>query len=602
MHCTFLYFSAKGAFLIYMKQLWFYFTNIYNNSKLNVKLFLTISLIMVTTLVFVLGGIRYAFSLYDEQIYAKSSQVLMMSSNSIEEKLERVEEVSYEIAVDPDIQRILIELQGNVEKYDIYRLEQEIEDKLVKYVGSEKYIQSIFLYDSAGREFLAGSSSNPLKEKDKDLALNQADKYEGENHWMEIDGYNGYLTSVRLIRSYENLNFEKIGKLLVRVNLDTIVSDLPKPTGDLAGNIVISDGDHVFYSEKGMDDLNNYHFVAKNEQGYGIEKINGERSFVNHFTTDFEGWTYWSIIPFNKMFSKITAVKYSLVFVFMLMFIILIALGFNFLRRITNPILELAGTMQKVQNGNFNIVNSLNPSKIYEDEVGILYRNFKTMIQRIDELIQENYAKQLLIKETEFKALQSQINPHFLYNTLESINWLAIINKQKQISSMVEALGNLMRNSIDFKEDIITVEEELEIVNSYLTIQKYRFDDRLEFQLGVPSHFMKCRIPKLILQPLLENSFKHAVETSVYTSVIKLEAYQEEDKLFIRVEDNGPGIDPLILEKVKEGKVKPKGSGIGLNNIDNRIKLFTGEEYGLRIENLLGKGTAITVVLPFQSR
>jgi two-component system, sensor histidine kinase YesM len=585
-----------------MKQLWFYFTNIYNNSKLNVKLFLTISLIMVTTLVFVLGGIRYAFSLYDEQIYAKSSQVLMMSSNSIEEKLERVEEVSYEIAVDPDIQRILIELQGNVEKYDIYRLEQEIEDKLVKYVGSEKYIQSIFLYDSAGREFLAGSSSNPLKEKDKDLALNQADKYEGENHWLEIDGYNGYLTSVRLIRSYENLNFEKIGKLLVRVNLDTIVSDLPKPTGDLAGNIVISDGDHVFYSEKGMDDLNNYHFVAKNEQGYGIEKINGERSFVNHFTTDFEGWTYWSIIPFNKMFSKITVVKYSLVLVFMLMFIILISLGFNFLRRITNPILELAGTMQKVQNGNFNIVNSLNPSKIYEDEVGILYRNFKTMIQRIDELIQENYSKQLLIKETEFKALQSQINPHFLYNTLESINWLAIINKQKQISSMVEALGNLMRNSINFKEDIITVGEELEIVNSYLTIQKYRFDDRLEFQLDVPSHFMKCRIPKLILQPLLENSFKHAVETSVYTSVIKLEAYQEEDKLFIRVEDNGPGIDPLILEKVKEGKVKPKGSGIGLNNIDNRIKLFTGEEYGLRIENLLGKGTAITVVLPFQSR
>jgi len=554
---------------------------------------------MVTTLVFVLGGIRYAFSLYDEQIYAKSSQVLMMSSNSIEEKLERVEEVSYEIAVDPDIQRILIELQGNVEKYDIYRLEQEIEDKLVKYVGSEKYIQSIFLYDSAGREFLAGSSSNQLK--DKDLALNQADKYEGENQWMELDGDNGYLTSVRLIRSYENLSFEKIGKLLVRVNLDTIVSDLPKPNGDWAGNIVISDRDHIFYSEKGIDDLNNNHFVAKNEQGYGIEKIKGERFFVNHFTTDFEGWTYWSIIPFNQMFSKITAVKYSLVLVFILMVVILISLGFNFLSRITKPILELATTMQKVQNGNFNIVTSLNPSKIYEDEIGVLYRNFKTMIQRIDELIQENYTKQLLIKETEFKALQSQINPHFLYNTLESINWLAIINKQKQISSMVEALGNLMRNSINFKEDIITVKEELEIVNSYLTIQKYRFDDRLEFQLDVPSNFMKCRIPKLILQPLLENSFKHAVETSVYTSVIKLQAYQEEDKLFIRVEDNGPGIDPLILQKVKEGKVKPKGTGIGLNNIDNRIKLFTGEEYGLRIENLLGKGTAITVVLPFQS-
>jgi two-component system, sensor histidine kinase YesM len=559
------------------------------------------SLIMVTALVFVLGGIRYAFSLYDEQIYAKSSQVLMMSSNSIEEKLKQVQEVSYEIAVDPNIQRILIELQGNVEKYEFFRLEQELEDALVKYAGSEKYIQSIYLFDSAGREFLAGSSSNPLNVTEKELALSQAVKYKGENHWMEIDGYNGNLTSVRLIRSYENLNFDNVGKLLIRVNLDTIVSDLPKPAGDLAGNIVISDGNHVFYSEKGMEDINTYHFIAKNAQGYGIEKINGERFFLNYFTTDFEEWTYWSIIPFNKMFSKITAVKYSLVLVFVLMFIILISLSFNFLSRITKPILELAGTMQKVQNGNFTIVNTLNPPKIYEDEVGILYRNFKTMIQRIDELIQENYSKQLLIKETEFKALQSQINPHFLYNTLESINWLAIINKQKQISNMVEALGNLMRNSINFKEDIITVEEELEIVNSYLTIQKYRFDDRLEFQLDIPADFMKCRIPKLILQPLLENSFKHAVETSIYTSVIKLQAYQEQDKLFIRVEDNGPGIDPLILQKVKEGIVKPKGTGIGLNNIDNRIKLFTGEQYGLRIENLLEKGTAITVVLPFQT-
>jgi two-component system sensor histidine kinase YesM len=177
-----------------MKKIWLYFTNIYNNAKLNVKLFIIMSLIMVTALVFVIGGIRYAFSLYDEQIYAKSSQVLMMSSNSIEEKLKQVEEVSFEIAVDPNIQRILIELQGNVEKYDFYRLEQEIEDLLVKYAGSEKYIQSIYLYDSQGREFLAGSSSNPLNATEKERALNQAVKYEGENHWMERDGYNGKLT------------------------------------------------------------------------------------------------------------------------------------------------------------------------------------------------------------------------------------------------------------------------------------------------------------------------------------------------------------------------------------------------------------------------
>ncbi|MCM3701604.1 sensor histidine kinase [Paenibacillus macerans] len=538
-----------------MKKIWFCFVNFYKNAKLNVKLLITITLIMVATLVLVLGGLQYAFSLYDEQIYAKSSQVLMMSSNSIEEELERVEEVSYNIVVDPYIQKILLDLQANVDGYEFYRLEQKMGDALEKYVDPENYIAAIYLYDSAGREFLAGDSSNPLQQQDKELAFSQADQYEGKNYWLELAGYNGDLISVRLIRSYGNLNFENIGKLLVRVNLNRIVSDLPKPHGEIAGNIVITKGDEVFYSEKGMDDLKEYHFKAKNAQGYSIEDIHGERTFVNHITTDFKDWTYWSLIPFNMMFSKITAAKYTLVLVFMFMFVFLISLGFNFLRK----------------------------------------------IHRIDELIQENYSKQLLIKETEFKALQAQINPHFLYNTLESVNWLAKINQQEQISSMVEALGHLMRYSTNFNQDFIIFEDEIEIVNSYLTIQKYRFDDRIDFQMDIPGYVKKYKIPKLILQPLLENSFKHAVEPSVDLSVIKLQAYQEEDRLFIRIEDNGPGIDPLILQKVKEGQVNPKGTGIGLNNIDDRIKLYAGEHYGLSIENLSGKGTAITVVLPVQT-
>ncbi|MGZ7443643.1 sensor histidine kinase [Paenibacillus sp. TH7-28] len=584
-----------------MKKIWFRFVNFYKNATLNVKLLITITLIMVVTLVLVLGGLQYAFSLYDEQIYAKSSQVLMMSSNSIEEELERVEEVSYNIAVDPYIQKILLDLQANVEGYDFYRLEQKMGDALEKYVDPENYIASIYLYDSAGREFLAGDSSNPLQQQDKELAFSQADQYEGKNYWLELAGYNGDLISVRLIRSYGNLNFENIGKLLVRVNLNRIVSDLPKPHGEIAGNIVITKGDGVFYSEKGMDDLKEYHFMANNAQGYSIEDIHGERTFVNHITTDFKDWTYWSLIPFNMMFSKITAAKYTLVLMFMFMFVFLISLGFNFLRKITDPIQELAFTMQEVQRGDFQAVNLLNPSMVDEGEVGILYRNFITMIHRIDELIQENFSKQLLIKETEFKALQAQINPHFLYNTLESVNWLAKINQQEQISNMVEALGHLMRYSTNFKQDFIIFEDEMEIVNSYLTIQKYRFDDRVDVQMDIPVYVKKYKIPKLILQPLLENSFKHAVEPSVDLSVIKLQAYQEEDRLFIRIEDNGPGIDPLILQKVKEGKINPKGTGIGLNNIDDRIKLYAGEQYGLSIENLSGKGTAITVVLPVQT-
>lgn len=581
-----------------MRKAWAHIFTIYQNAKLNGKLFIRITLLMIVTLALVLIGLQYAFTLYDEQIYAKSSQVLMMSSNSIEEELERIEEVSFNIAVDPQIQSALLELQGDVTGYDIYRLEQKLEEELANYVGSEKYIHSIYLYDSSGREFLAGSSSKPLGEKEKRIAMYNADRYEGKNFWMEIDGVDEFLTSVRLLRSYENLNFERIGKLLIPVNLDKIVTGLPLTQGAVGGNIIISNSSQVFYSQKGTHDLADYDFISKKGQGYGIEKINGERYFVNHIATNFEDWTYWNIIPFNAMFSKITAVKYSMVLLFTFLFILLISIGFGFLKRITNPIEELASTMQEVQKGNFLAVQSLKVEEMPEDEVGTLYRNFKTMVQRIDELIKENFSKQLLVKETEFKALQAQINPHFLYNTLESVNWLAKTNNQQQISSMVEALGHLMRNSINFNEDIITVEKELEIVRSYLTIQNYRFGDRLDFQMDISASVLNCRIPKLTLQPLLENSFQHAVEPSLEVSTINITAVKMEEYLYIRVEDNGPGIDPNTLLYIKKGIIKPKGTGIGLNNIDQRIKLGFGEQYGLKIENLDGKGTAVTVILP----
>jgi two-component system sensor histidine kinase YesM len=167
---------------------------------------------------------------------------------------------------------------------------------------------------------------------------------------------------------------------------------------------------------------------------------------------------------------------------------------------------------------------------------------------------------------------------------------------------MVEALGYLFRHSISFKEDVITLENELEIVQNYITIQQYRFEERLEFQMEVPSELMQCAIPKFTLQPLIENAIHYALEPSIESCLITIKAYLQKGILFIRVEDNGPGIDPLLLEKLKKGIVKTRGTGIGLKNIDDRIKLGFGEEFGIKVENLSGKGTAIIVVLPFHTR
>jgi two-component system sensor histidine kinase YesM len=267
---------------------------------------------------------------------------------------------------------------------------------------------------------------------------------------------------------------------------------------------------------------------------------------------------------------------------------------------LTRPIDELIVQMKQVQKGDFQLAEKEANEwvAVQVDEVGQLQRTFRVMIQQINELITENYAKQLTIKETQFKALQAQINPHFLYNTLESINWMAKANGQPQISKMVEALGFLLRSSISLKEALITIGEELDIVANYITIQKFRFEERLIFEMDVPEEIKRLLLPKLTLQPLLENSIHYALEVMLEPCRIRIRTDRRPGCLVLIVEDNGPGMDPLLLKQVRTGEAETRGSGIGLKNIEERIVLAFGEGSGIEIYSEPGEGTTVCVIIP----
>src|SRR5690606_4633677 len=180
-------------------------------------------------------------------------------------------------------------------------------------------------------------------------------------------------------------------------------------------------------------------------------------------------------------------------------------------RTITRPIESLNAKMKIVQKGNFDLASVSGDEQFPMDETGQMHRNFRIMISRINDLINENYRKQLAMKESEYKALQAQINPHFLYNTLESINWQAKIGGQKQISQMVEALAYLMRSSINQKEPLVRLAEEKTFILHYITIQKLRFEERLDFRMDIPEDLESCVVPKLVLQPIVENAIQYAL-------------------------------------------------------------------------------------------
>ena len=219
------------------------------------------------------------------------------------------------------------------------------------------------------------------------------------------------------------------------------------------------------------------------------------------------------------------------------------------------------------------------------------------MVQRINHLINEVYTKQLLIMEMKYKMLQQQINPHFLYNTLDTINWKAIEGGHEEISIMVRALSKLIRCSIK-GPDLVTVKEDLSFVEDYVKIQKIRFEERLVFQEEISPTVYSAKIPRLTLQPIVENCIIHNLEKHAGICHIFLTSTIFDDYIRISVEDDGIGVDPEQIKKVLSGEVQATNKSIGLKNIDQRIRLSFGARYGVFVENIKPSGVRVSIELP----
>ncbi|MGI8384315.1 cache domain-containing sensor histidine kinase [Robertmurraya sp. P23] len=570
----------------------------YDNLKIKYKLFVLVSWIMVLSFSFTFFGLSYAFKMYDEQIYSKSSQVLSTSSNSIENELKRMEDVSYNILTDPQIQQYLSLIMEDSTEYEKFRLRNQMSDKLLSYVNKETYIQSVYLVDANGEEYAVGPKNLKLTERQKKYVTEMAISADGSNVWLNPKENDFTIATAREIRQYRNLSFDTLGTLVIYINMDKLVGNILEGSKRMDGEFFIVDNNDIIFPKE--TNFLKDHLLTL-DSGYQIKEIDNKSYFLVSIKSKYFDWGYVNAIPFNQIFNNINLVKTFLIIIFILMFAVVTVLGMRFARNITIPLENLVAGMQHVKVGDFKEAKkeTLKFSTTQDDEVGKLQQNFQTMIQQIDELIHEVFSKQLTIKETEFKALQAQINPHFLYNTLESINWLAKGNGQTQISKMVEALGFLLRNSISLKKPLITVEEELDIVKNYIIIQSYRFEERLDFHLNVNTDLYGYSIPKLTIQPLVENAIHYALEPMIDTCKIEVYSIVDSDSFQLIVEDNGPGMEPAFIEKLKRGEVKTRGQGLGLSNIDERIKLSFGEDYGVRIESVPNERTKVIIVLPF---
>ncbi|MEC0211314.1 sensor histidine kinase [Paenibacillus ehimensis] len=264
---------------------------------------------------------------------------------------------------------------------------------------------------------------------------------------------------------------------------------------------------------------------------------------------------------------------------------------------ITHPLRKLKSLMRTVETGNLDVAF---PTK-YKDEVGQLGRSFNAMVQRIKQLIDEVYKKQLMLQEAEIRAIQAQFNPHFLYNALDSINWMARIHKLDHISRTVVSLGELLRFSIRKGQALIPVREDMQQIRNFLTIQQMRYGDKLEVHIELDDEVERLYTLKLMLQPIVENAITHGLEMKRGPGRLWITGKVQGERVCFEVRDDGVGIPQEKLERITSGQfvsVDERKTGIGLENVKKRLQLYFGDRYVLTLVSQPQQGTTTTIEIP----
>lgn len=312
-------------------------------------------------------------------------------------------------------------------------------------------------------------------------------------------------------------------------------------------------------------------------------------------TIENNGWKIIETVSTDYLYEEINSIQKYLVVggVIYSLVIILFILVFSF--RYTEPMMKMMGVIKRVEQGDLaarTVVRS-------NDEVGQLGNSLNNMIGEMQALIDRSIREEQEKKAVELEALHAQINPHFLYNTLNTIKWMAKIQGNSGVSKAITALIKLLRISINLGKEMISLREEIDYVMNYIVIQKLRFSKAINISYNVDDRCMDLSVPKMILQPIVENSIIYGMEDDQRELNMEIRAFIDGQRLVIELQDDGPGIEDEILKNIlTRDSGGNKFSKVGLNNVNQRIKLHCGADFGLKVEAELGRGTKVTVTLP----
>jgi two-component system, sensor histidine kinase YesM len=405
--------------------------------------------------------------------------------------------------------------------------------------------------------------------------------------------------TIRDLDSHQNL-----GVILLDIRLDMFREMFSLMEHNKRNYIVMDEKGALIYSSKYQQDTsaNLVPFQAlmkilDNDTGDLYTEIDETEVYLNFVTSGYSGWKVIQYINKADIAEDSAIIRRIILFVAIGSALLAIIMMYFISSRVSKPIISLSEKIQLVGNGDFSV--ELDSDR--KDEVGKLILGFNKMLADLKDYIHRTAAAKAKQKEAQFIALQSQVNPHFLANTLESIQMKAVLNDQREIGEMVGALGHLFRIHTKTDQDLIPLKSELEYIRLYFKLQKMRYVDRITYVEEIEDSCEQLSVVRFMLQPIVENALKYGLDHLSNQGTVTIKAYLIDGALFIEIIDNGLGMDFIKLNQIRKRLLEEhtvEGNGIGIKNVHDRIRLHFGNEYGLSIDSTPSKGTIVTLCLP----
>ncbi|MEX1031189.1 MAG: histidine kinase [Paenibacillaceae bacterium] len=599
---------------------------IFKNTGLRTKLVITyIALITIPLGIF--GMMYYTISrnVVSDIVQKNVYELVKKNNEIIDTKLSQVTENILSFTVDRDLYNIFSAIQPT-DDYNIKLMDNMISVVMNKYFS---HSQDIYSSQLATSYYTFGPSASLTTPTKNFIPAGEFTKTELYQKALESDG------TLRWIPTYDFSNMFKLD-YMKDVNIDyrylfsavqlikgsyfdgniynTLDESIEKPVliinfkeeffQKAFRNSILFDGSYYLVvneegkiiSHQNQEELvNNHSFpwlkeLLNKESGTGIINIDGKKMIVCYDTSDVTGWMSVVVIPPASLLGEILlAMKSYIVFMAFILIVVSIFISFFVTGRITNPLQKLLKAIKKTGEGNFNV----NITEEGSGEVKVLIQKFNEMNGKIQRLIEENYEITIKEKEAEITALNLQLDPHFMYNTLNLINLISIENGQDEISEMIVSLSAMLKYTVKSQE-LVTFKQDFDYLKGYIFIMTKRFEGKFHVEYDIDPRLYVYGVPKFFMQPFVENAFVHAFDSFKQGGILKLTCWLDGEIRFFCIEDNGKGIDRELLGKL----LLPEQGSVGMYNINKRISIIYGDEYGVQIESAINVGTKVTIQLP----